>query len=184
MGRSKRVQRPGERSGGESSRERRASSSRLTFRHASEQTPDLSGAWQPGLRALREADRNRIDSGRYIPYQGKRRRGELPQNQVSRPATMGLRSRISADQPWCRSRLLDRGPPRQPWRVRHRSRETGKPSEMAREHAAEWIRAMDKAFVWISSGKTTLGDRRRRLLTLLGLRQVGRFFKIPSEFTI
>ena len=52
-----------------------------------------------------------------------------------------------------------------------------------REHAAE-LSAMDKAFVWISSGKTTLGDRQRRLLTLLGLRQVGRFFKIPSEFTI
>ena len=48
MGRSERVQRPGERGGGEGGRERRASRLRLTFKQAVEQTPDLSGAWQTG----------------------------------------------------------------------------------------------------------------------------------------
>jgi len=51
------------------------------------------------------------------------------------------------------------------------------------EHAAE-LNAMDKAFVWISSGKTTLGDRQRRQLTLLALRQVGRFFEILAQFGV
>ena len=41
---------------------------------------------------------------------------------------------------------------------------------------------MDKAYVWISSGKTTLDDRHRRQLALLGLKQVGRFFKLTPEF--
>jgi hypothetical protein len=32
----------------------------MTFRQAVDETDDLNGAWQPGLRAFREVDRNRI----------------------------------------------------------------------------------------------------------------------------
>jgi hypothetical protein len=34
----------------------------MTFKRAVELTPDLQGGWQEGLRALREIDRNRVDS--------------------------------------------------------------------------------------------------------------------------
>ena len=96
---------------------------------------------------------------------------------------MGLRDRISSDELGYGGRLLGRGSPRQPSALDLVREKLASLQKWLREHAAE-LSAMDKAFVWISSGKTTLGDRQRRLLTLLGLRQVGRFFKIPSEFTI
>ena len=183
MGRSKRVQRPGERSGGESSRERRAGWARLTFRHAVEQTPDLSGAWQPGLRALREADRNRIDSEDTSRIKGsvdvesclKTRYRDQRQWDYAvgyRPTNLGAEVvywiEVHPANPRAFDIVQEKLASLQKW---------------LSEHAAE-LSAMDKAFVWISSGKTTLGDRQRRLLTLLGLRQVGRFFRIPSEFGV
>ncbi len=183
MGRSKRVQQPGERSGGESSRERRASRARLTFRHAAEQTLDSSGAWQPGLRALREADRNRIGS-----EDTSRIKGSVDVESCLKPRCRDQRqwdyaigfhptNLVTEVVYWVEVHPAN---PRALDLVREKLASLQK---LLREHAAE-LSAMDKAFVWISSGKTTLGDRQRRLLTLLGLRQVGRFFKIPSEFTI
>jgi hypothetical protein len=62
MGRTDRVQRSGERSGGNGGRERRSVGKALTFRRAVELTRDLRGGWREGLRAVREVDRNRIDA--------------------------------------------------------------------------------------------------------------------------
>ena len=155
----------------------------MTFAQAVEQTPDLGGAWQPGLRALRETDRNRIDS-----EDTSRIRGSVNVERCLQPRYRNQRQWDYAVgyQPTNLGAEVVYWIEVHPANPRAEDVVRGKLASIQRwlgEHAAE-LRAMDKAFVWISSGKTTLTDRERRQLTLLGRRQVGRFFKIPLEFGV
>ena len=52
VGRSERVQRPGQLRGGQSRGQRQEKSRTMTFRNAVHETPDFRGAWRRGLRAL------------------------------------------------------------------------------------------------------------------------------------
>ncbi len=155
----------------------------MTFAQAVEQTPDLGGALQPGLRALRKTDRKRIGSDHTsriresIDVERCLQPGYRDQRQWDYAIGFQPTNLVAEVVYWVEVHPAN---PRAVDVVRGKLEAL---QTWLRERAAE-LRAMDKAFVWISSGKTTLTDRERRQLSLLGLRQVGRFFKIPSEFGI
>jgi hypothetical protein len=183
MGRSRGVQRTRKRDGGKGRRKLQTDQGRLTFERAVEQTPDLIGAWLPGLRALRQADRKRIDAGDPSCIKG------------SVDVESRLQARYRDERQW--DYAIGFQPanlneevvywievhPASPGEVRVVLEKLSSLQRWLRSGGAA-LNTMRKAFIWISSGKTTLTDRQRRRLTLLGLNQRGRFFTVPAEFKI
>ena len=152
------------------------------FKQAVEETPGLTDAWHSGLGALRGADRRRVDA-------------EDPRRLTG---SVDIDSALQAEFP---------DEPRWDYAIGHR------PSNLAAEiaywvevHPASagevkvvlqklvWLKtwlpnlapslsAMRKAFIWVSSGKTsfTLSSPQQKRFALLGLPHKGRVFRIPNQ---
>ncbi len=155
----------------------------MTFREAVDASSDLKGAWEAGLQALREADRQRLS-----PEETRRLRGSV----------------------YVEGRLETRYPSQRQWDYAIGFQPTNFTDEVVywievhpannrevkvvleklealrkwlREQATE-LNRMRRSFIWVSSGKTTftLTTAQRKRFTLLGLRHTGGFFQIPSKF--
>jgi hypothetical protein len=151
----------------------------VTFKDAVEATPDLQNAWRSGLRALRRTDRQHVDA------QDGRRLAE------SVDVDSALAAKCPTDPRW------DYGVGYDPvdasgetvyWIEIHPARSGEIDRVLAR---LAWLKAwlaasaprlhvMRKAFVWISSGKTsfTLSSPQQKRFALVGLRHVGRTFRL------
>jgi len=155
----------------------------VTFKTAVDQSPDLRGAWQVGLRALREADRRRVQTD-----DSRRIRGSVNVEE-------SLKRKYPAQRQWDYAagfQPVDLGEevvywievhPANPGAVKVVLEKFAKLQQWLHERAPV-LGAMQQAFVWISSGKTTLSDNQRRRLSLRGLNQTGRFFTIPDTFDV
>lgn len=154
----------------------------MTFKSAVEATPDLQGAWRAGLQALRRIDKQHVDA-----EDSRRLSGSVD-----------LDSALAVKCPYA---------PRWDYAIGHRpTNANGEMVYWVEVHPAsgaevgvvlaklawlkQWLQesaprlqAIRKAFVWISSGKTsfTLSSPQRKRFALLGLRQRGRLFRIPNE---
>lgn len=154
----------------------------LTFQQAVETTPDLTGAFQKGLGALKTADKPHLAA-----QDARRLRGSVDLDRA-------LQARCPNDNRW------DYG-------VGHRPENL--PTEMVywiEVHTAsageikvvlaklQWLQAwlkerapglnrMRKEFIWVSSGKTsfTLTAPQVKKFALRGLQHKGRFFRIPDQ---
>jgi hypothetical protein len=154
----------------------------MKFRQAINEIPALNGAWRPGLQALKEIDRNRVDT----------------------VAPKRLKGSVNVE-----SRLLPLYPGARHWDYAVGFAPTGHDGEIIywiEVHPANdrevtvvleklrflqgWLREngqrlemLDWAFIWISSGKTTFTrtSRQRKRFAEVGLRHVGGYFKIPEK---
>ena len=155
----------------------------MTFQQAVAQTPEISGAWQAGLQALLEADRNRIQTAE-------------PRN---------LRGSVNVEQCLARKypeqRQWDYAVGFQPtnlveeviyWIEVHPANEGEVRVVLEKLKALKsWLRTnakkMDeikRSFIWISSNRTSFTSRSSlaRGMSRESLKQVGRVFSIPSTF--
>lgn len=156
----------------------------MTFKKAVAGTPDVAGAWRPGLQSLSPADRAHVTAE--VPH---RLRGSVYVDGALEP------------------KREHRNAPRWDYAVGHQP--TDRKAEMvywieihpASEHGItevlnklqwllQWLRAsapllrnMPSAFIWISSGKTSFTARspQARRLAQAGVRNAGRFFTIPNN---
>ncbi len=154
----------------------------MTFRDAVEKTPGLQGAWRSGLQALRGTDGKHVsveDTQRLagsvnvdaaltqshpndprwdyaVGHRPTNRKGEVVYWIEIHPARSGEINVVLGKLAWLKSWL-------------HQS--------------APHLQAMERVFVWVSSGKTsfTLSSPQQKRFALLGLRHQGRVFKIPDE---
>jgi len=154
----------------------------VTFKDAVEATPDLNGAWRQGLQAFSGANKEHVDAedtGRLagsvdvdsalaercpndsrwdygIGHRPTNLIGEMVYWIEIHPASSGEVKVVLAKLAWLQGWLRDSAPR---------------------------LRAMRRAFIWISSGKTsfTLTSPQQKQFALLGLRHRGRVFKIPNE---
>lgn len=155
----------------------------MTFQQAVEQTPDVSGAWQAGLQALLEGDRNRIQTAH-----PRNLRGSVNVEEC-------LTKRYPTQRQW------DYAVGFQPanlegeviyWIEVHSANEgevtvvLGKLSALKSwlEGNGRRLKAMRRSFIWISSNKTSFTSRspQAHLMAREELKQVGRAFTIPSTF--
>lgn len=154
----------------------------MTFKKAIAETPDINDAWCPGLRALNNRDKEHID-----PEDTKRLTGSVALDSK-------LRRKYPNDERW------DYGIGHRPtnltketvyWVEIHPASNGEVKVVLAKlQWLQEWLRknaphlyAMRKAYVWISSGKTsfTLSSPQQKQFALLGLEHKGRRLKIPNE---
>ncbi len=155
----------------------------MTFQQTVAQTPEISGAWQAGLQALLEADRNRIQTA-----EPRNLRGSVNVEQF-------LASRCPEQRQW------DYAVGFQPmnldeeviyWIEVHPANEGEVRVVLEKLRALKtWLRtnarkmnAMKRSFIWISSNRTSFTSRssRAREMSRESLKQVGRAFTIPSTF--
>jgi len=154
----------------------------VTFKNAVEKTPGLQHAWRSGIQALRGMDGQHVDAEDARRLAGSVNvDAELAQSHANdarwdyavghrpancngevvywieiHPASSGAVKVVLAKLTWLKSWL---------------------------QNSAPHLQAMEKAFVWVSSGKTsyTLSSPQQKRFALLGLRHKGRVFKIPNE---
>jgi hypothetical protein len=157
----------------------------MKFRQAVEGTPELIGAWQAGLRALREIDRKRIDT-----TAPRRLKGSID-----------IESRLQPIYP--EERQWDYAVGFSPagfqeeviyWIEVHPATDGEIKVVLAKlEFLQSWLRSngrkldgMHRVFIWVSSGKTsfTPTSPQQKRFALLGLHHTGRFFKIPENFVV
>lgn len=157
----------------------------MTFKDAVEKTPKLQEAWRAGFQALTAADRQHVDA------QDTRR----------------LAGSVNVDAALARSHAND---PRWDYAVGHRPTNydgevvywieihPGSSGEIRAVKAKltwlqKWLQAsapelnaMRRAFIWISSGRTSFSpvSLQRKQLALLGLRYYGGVFTIPDKALI
>ena len=183
MGRPDRVERSGQQGGGKRGRQRRATGRHVTFQMAIDRTPEVNGAWQPGLQALLEVDRNRI--------------------QVNQPRRLGGSVNVEEclTKKYPDQRQWDYAVGFQPtnledevvyWIEVHPASEGEVSVVLAKLRALKtWLvsngptlNMMRRAFVWISSNRTSFSSRSSmaRRMAKENLQQVGRAFTIPSTF--
>lgn len=156
----------------------------MTFKDAVEGTPDVAGAWRPGLQALSRAD-------------GAHVRADDPQR---------LRGSVNIDAALDRKREHQNSPRwdyavgHQPvngkgemiyWIEIHPATEHGITEVLNKlqwllqwlKDSAPLLRRMPPEFVWVSSGKTSFTARspQARKLARAKVRSVGRSFTIPDR---
>ena len=154
----------------------------MTFQQAVENTANIATAYRTGLRALRRTDRRHItaeDTGRIsgsvdlesalqallpnaprwdygVGHRPTNGRGEMVYWIEIHPANSGEIKAVLAKLNWLKNWL--------------------------QTHARD-LHGMKAAFVWVSSGKTTLSPTapQRKKMALVGLQQKGHHFRIPNE---
>ena len=182
MGRPKRVQRASKHRGGNGRGQRQEAREPITFRQAVEQTPDLEGAWQPGLQALGNNSR-RVAANDPRTIAG------------SVNVEVCLKTRRQTERQWDYAvghKPMNRRTDVVYWIEVHpaNDREINVMKEKLTS-LLEWLRAraprlndLDGAFVWVSSGHTsfTKGAKQVRKLADEGLIFYGGVFRIPDEF--
>ena len=154
----------------------------MTFKQAVAETPSLKNAWQGGLQALRAADRQHI-----VAEDTRRLTGSVD-------ADTELKNDFPNDPRW------DYGIGHRPanlaseivyWVEIHPA-SSGQVNAVLQKlvwiktwlrNAAPELNAMRKAFIWVSSGKTsfTLSSPQQKQFALQGLLHTGRVFKIPDK---
>jgi hypothetical protein len=154
----------------------------VKFKKSVEETPDLKGSWRPGLQALLGADKDHVtaedthsitgsvnldatlkekfpNDNRWdyaIGHQPSNVKGVMVYWTEIHPASSGEVKVVLAKLDWLQRWLKDSAPK---------------------------LRAMRRAFVWISSGRTsfTLSSPKQKRFASLGLRRVGSVFRIPNK---
>ena len=158
----------------------------MKFRQAVNETPDLNGAWQAGLQALKEIDRNRIDTG----CAATRLKGSVDVESQSEARNIRAKEdkwdyAVGFDPSDCEGEVVY-------WIEVHPAND-GEVNLMLEklQFLRRWLRdhgqyldSLPRAFIWISSGRTsfTLTAPQQKRFALLGLQHTGRFFKIPEKF--
>jgi hypothetical protein len=151
----------------------------VKFKEAVEGTPGVEAAWRPGLQAIERADRRHIDV-----EDGKCLRGSVNLDAAMKHAR-------PHDPRW------DYGVGHQAarnaaeivyWIEIHPANNRGVAEVLSKlawliqwlKDSAPLLRDMPRAYVWVSSGKTsfTLSSPQRKRLAVHGLRHVGRTFKL------
>ena len=157
----------------------------MTFKKAVEETPEVAGAYRPGLQALLAGDRPHVaaqdsrrltgsinldealrqDNRNYanapvwdygIGHQPANRKGEMVYWVEIHPATSGEIKVVLAKLAWLKRWLAQSAPK---------------------------LNALPREYVWISSGKTSLTPSapQKKQFAAQGLRQVGRILTIPDN---
>jgi hypothetical protein len=154
----------------------------VTFKKAVQDTPDLKDSWCAGVQALLGMDKDHVtaeDTHRLtgsvnvdatlkekfpndnrwdyaVGHQPTNFKGEMVYRIEIHPASSGKVKVVLAKLEWLQRWLKDSAPK---------------------------LKALRRAFIWISSGKTsfTPSAPQQKRFASLGLRQVGRVFKIPNE---
>jgi hypothetical protein len=158
----------------------------VTFKEAVEQTPDLKGAWQQGLRALREVDRNHVDA-----EDTRRIKGSVNVEKCLAPNYLGERQWDYA----VGFHPTNLGDEEVVYWIEVHPAKNGEVKVVLEklQFLKKWLsqegaklNTMRRAFIWVSSGKTsfTLTAPLQKQFALLGLQQPGRFFKIPTKFVV
>ena len=154
----------------------------MTFKKAVNDTPDLKDSWSAGFQALSRADKDHVtaeDTRRVagsvnvdatlqerfpndnrwdyaVGYQPTNIKGQMVYWIEIHPASSGEVKVVLAKLGWLQRWLRDSAPK---------------------------LKALPRAFIWVSSGKTSLAPsaHQQRQFASLGLRHAGRFFTIPNE---
>jgi hypothetical protein len=155
----------------------------MKFRQAVNETPDLSGAWQAGLQALKEIDRNRVNA-----VESRRLKGSVDVEsrlQALHPGERQWDYAVGFDPAGFQGEVIY-------WIEVHPAND-GEINVMLEklQFLRRWLRehgqsldSLPRAFIWVSSGKTsfTLTAPQQKRFALLGLQHAGRYFKIPEKF--
>jgi hypothetical protein len=158
----------------------------VTFKEAVEQTPDLKGAWQEGLKALREVDRNHVDA-----QDTRRIKGSVNVEKSLMPKYPGERQWDYA----VGFHPTNLGEEEVVYWIEIHPANDGEVKVVLEklQFLKKWLsqkgpelKAMRRAFIWVSSGKTsfTLTAPQQKQFALLGLLHSGRFFRIPARFVV
>ncbi len=152
----------------------------MTLKTAVDQTPEIKGAWKPGLRALRRGDSKRVEAA-----DTRRLAGSVDLDTT-------LRDRYPNDSRWdyAVGFRVQSGTDYVYWIEVHPANE-GAVRELLNKLVwlRNWIRKgapalnrLQKEFVWIASGKTsfTQGSPQAKRLAAAGIRQVGRRLKLDG----
>jgi len=154
----------------------------VTFKIAVERTPDLKGSWCPGLKALSEADKAHVTA-----EDPRRLKGSVNVDAL-------LRQKFQNDPRW------DYAIGHQPtnlkremiyWVEIHPANDRGVVEVLNKlnwlrgwlRRSAPLLHAMPRAFIWVSSGKTsfTPSSPQQKRLALLGLQHKGRMLRIADR---
>ncbi len=154
----------------------------MTFRKAVQGTPDVAHAWRPGLQALCAAD-------------GKHVRAEDPQRlRGSVNIDKSLQRRYPNDSRWDYAvgyQPVNGKGPMIYWIEIHPATQHGVTEVLnKREWLLQWLKnsaplldKMRRAFVWVSSGKTSFipNSPQAKKLAADGVQYAGRLFIIPNR---
>jgi hypothetical protein len=154
----------------------------VTFKNAVNETPDLKDSWCAGFQAFLRADKDHVAA-----EDTRRVAGSVH-------VDAALKERFPEDNRW------DYAVGHQPTNVKgevvywieiHSANSGEVKVVLAKlEWLQRWLndsapklKAMPRAFIWVSSGKTSFAQPAHQLrrLASLGLRHVGRGYKIPDE---
>jgi hypothetical protein len=157
----------------------------VTFRQAVDGTRDLEGAWRAGLGAVHERDRNRLRT-----EQTRRLSGSVDVESALTP-------RYRDERQWDYAvgfRPTNTKAEVVYWLEVHPANEGEVRVVLEKlEFLRRWLRengpklnAMPKAFIWISSGRTsfTRTSPQQKRLSLAGLQHGGGSFTIPADFVL
>jgi len=155
----------------------------MKFRQAVNETPDLNGAWQAGFRALKEIDRNRIETAVTRRLKGsvfvegcltRHYSGEKQWDYAVGFDPAGFYGEVIY---WIEVHPANDG------EINVMLEKLQFLRRWLREHGQK-LDSLPRAFIWVSSGKTsfTLTAPQQKRFALLGLQHAGRFFKIPEKF--
>jgi hypothetical protein len=155
----------------------------MTFKQAVDATPDVAGAWQPGLQALRKVHRQQIQTDQPNKLTGSVNVEKcLTQKYAERHQwdyAVGFNPTNIRDEVvyWLEVHPATQG----------RAKEMLEKLDDLKSWLRDGGRQLDRfrgQFIWISSGKTSLTPKSPTMkrLAAAGLRHVGRVFRIPAEF--